>query len=276
MSQDNVTIDSMIYLTYETLVVRCLVNCFLSLPINLYIAIIIFSTPHLYKIPRIIFQLNLILCNLISLFVIVLETINSITSYELIFRNLVCIINDLPSRLFYFNLMLALIDRYVANSRSDQWYREKVTVGRVIFSTLILNLALALTWICVGQWALVNYGLSLVLIITCPIFTIILNRTALDAIAEVALDDGISEWTRIEREATTMLIVGTEILLLLPLPLIVFTIFDYLIVCLPTQDAQCIDIFFALVPYLKMIIEIHSIVHPALFLRKNKEFFSSL
>ena len=253
------------YSFIETMFTRCLIYCFLCLPVNLYIAIVIISSPHLYQRPHNIFHLNLIFCNIFNLLAIILETINLINPGNLL-CDMIVFIDSLPSLLFYFNLFLALIDQYFVITQTD--YREMFTVYRIAICTPIFNLVMAsiLKWVFIGRWTPASCAFNIahtatlctflfIIFVSCLILNIILERK------------------QPEIEETRALIRNAAALLLLPIPLLVFTIFDYLLICLTAQDSDCISTFFSLVPFLKMVTELHSFVHPALFLYKNNEFF---
>ena len=126
----------------------------IGLPLNLYIAIKIMFKRRLYSKPRNIFQLSFAFCNIFSLAV---TNILEIIYHSVLTKNeTICLFyvsfGALPCFLFFFNLLLSLIDRYVA-MYNPLWHRRKVTVKNVIFWLLILNLALAVgvKWIYVGQ-----------------------------------------------------------------------------------------------------------------------------
>ena len=123
-----------------------------GLPLNFYIALKIMFKRRLNSKPRNIFQLSFSFCNIISLGVTnILEIIHHLRPNDNVCRLYVAI-GALPSFLFFFNLLLSLMDRYVAISY-PLWHRNKVSVNSVIFWLLLLNLALTVgvKWIYVGQ-----------------------------------------------------------------------------------------------------------------------------
>ena len=138
-------------ISFALFVIDCI--CVLvGLPLNFYIALKIMFKRRLYSKPRNIFQLSFSFCNITSLGVTnVLEIIYYLRPNDTVCR-LYVTIGALPSFLFFFNLLLSLMDRYVAISY-PLWHRNKVSVKSVIFWLLLLNLALTVgvKWIYVGQ-----------------------------------------------------------------------------------------------------------------------------
>ena len=124
--------------------------CLVGVPLNLYIAITLIINPHLNDKPRNILQLSLVLCNIFTLVVVVVELVYYYFPSEEVCLVYVSIV-DLPYLAFFLNLLLTLIDRHVAITR-PLLHRDKVTVRGVIFWLIILNIALALAvnWVHIG------------------------------------------------------------------------------------------------------------------------------
>ena len=124
--------------------------CLLGLPLNFYMAKLILCDRRLRKKPRNIFLVDMIICNIFTLFTASLEILNFFWSNETVCKIYVSI-TGLSYVSFYFNLLLSLIDRFVA-IKLPFWHRRKVTAKLAIFSLLIINLGLllAVKWIYVG------------------------------------------------------------------------------------------------------------------------------
>lgn len=289
----------------DILFIRLLLSWIVGLPTNLFIAFAIGCNSQLNKSPRNIFQLILVLCNLLHLFVLGLDIVYYIKPSDLLCK-ITIFIDTLPSELFFFNLLLALIDRYLASTRHELWYREKITVSRIIFWVPILNLALAaaMKWVFIGQFApltcsynIIHHetlvGTLLIQFLCCLIFNILLEwidtrqrllsyQQSPEAEIEMAEPSNDNEenphlpatFAHLEREAARSLIVGVAIILLLPMPLIIFTS-NYFIICFPVNDSDCTSTYLSYVPYFQMALELHSIIHPVLLLCRSKEISSS-
>lgn len=128
-----------------TLVIHCTCSI-VGLPLNTFIAAKILCSNRLKSKPKYIFLFTLVLCNIFTLVTAVDEIVYFFYPNESVCRFFISI-NELPYCLFFFNLLLALIDRYVAMD-DPIWHHQKVTIRFVIFWIGVLNavLALALNW----------------------------------------------------------------------------------------------------------------------------------
>lgn len=124
--------------------------CLVGLPLNLLIVIKIVISPHLNCIPRNILQLSLILCNIFTLIVVVVELVYYYSPSDEVCKVYVSIV-DLPYLAFFLNLLLTMIDRHVAIT-DPLWHRENITVYGVSFWLVFLDMSLALgvNWVHIG------------------------------------------------------------------------------------------------------------------------------
>ena len=81
---------------------------------------------------------------------------------------------------------------------------------------------------------------------------------------------------RMEMEAARVFIAGVIPLLLLPCPLLSFTLFH--LICLVIHPSnppgQCSNTIW-LAPYFKQLVTLHAVVHPIVYLCRSKELFNS-
>ena len=138
---------SCVHLMYILSYLHDLISCLVGLPANLIIVFRIILKERLYSKPRNILLLNITLCNIHTLIIDLIEMVHYLRPSEetcLAYISLIGLSYDL----FFFNVFLSLLDRYVAISH-PMWHRQKVTVSQVIVWTLGLNvsLVLAIKWI---------------------------------------------------------------------------------------------------------------------------------
>ena len=158
--------------------------CLFGLPLNFYMAVRIVSDFRLRNKPKNIFLLDMIICNIFTLFTASLEILNFFWLNETLCKVYVSIVG-LSYIAFYFNLLLSLIDRFVAITRPF-WHRRNITAKLVIVWLLVFNLSLAVAfkWIYVGgtvplrceiqiSHGLTFQGILLVELVACIIFHII-------------------------------------------------------------------------------------------------------
>lgn len=129
-----------------TLTIHC-ICCTIGLPLNIFIALKIIRNSRLYSKPRYIFLLTLVMCNIFTLLTAVDEVVYYLWPNESVCKFFISI-NELPYILFFFNLLLSLINRYIAMAR-PMWHHQNVTVAFVLFWIIVLNLtlALAINWV---------------------------------------------------------------------------------------------------------------------------------
>ena len=129
-----------------TLTIHC-ICCTVGLPLNMFIAVKIMRNCRLYNKPRYIFLLTLVMCNIFTLLTAVDEIVYYVWPNESVCKFFISI-NEVPYILFFFNLLLSLINRYVAMAR-PMWHHQKVTVPFVVFWLVVFNvtLALAINWV---------------------------------------------------------------------------------------------------------------------------------
>jgi len=159
--------------------------CTIGLPLNLFIALgICDRKKKLYEKPRNILLLSLIVCNILTLLMAIDEIVYYFWPDESVCRLFVTVI-ELPYILFFFNLLLSLVDRYVAMAR-PVWHHNNVTVSFVSFWIVVLNaaLALAVNWVYISGSAQLRCQIEmsqaktldatlLVLCVSCIVFTIV-------------------------------------------------------------------------------------------------------
>ena len=159
------------------------VCCLIGLPLNFYIVIRIIGQK-LYEKPRNILLLAMVICNILTLLMSIDDIVYFFYPNESLCRLFVTVI-ELPYILFFFNLLLSLIDRFVAMVK-PMWHHQNVTVPLVIFWIVVLNaaLALALNWVYISGMAELKCQIQtshattadsvlLVLCVSCIIFTIV-------------------------------------------------------------------------------------------------------
>ena len=80
---------------------------------------------------------------------------------------------------------------------------------------------------------------------------------------------------RMELEASRVFITGVTPLLLLPCPLIGFTVFHLICLALNSTggSGQCNNSVW-MAPYFKQLVTLHAVVHPLIYLCRSKEFFA--
>ena len=114
-------IDSNIFL----LVTKC-ISSVIGIPLNLLVAIIIIRLRRLYSKPRHIFLLGIILSDLFIYVPVIIEFIYWIVPSNYICEAYVAVV-DLPYAALLLNMLLALVDRYVA-IKIPLWHRKRITV----------------------------------------------------------------------------------------------------------------------------------------------------
>ena len=144
------------------LFVTHLVCCLIGLPLNIIIAMVIVKMRRLRCKPRNIFMLGIFNSNFLSLTTAAIEM-----AYFLSPNDDICIfyvsVVGLPYCIFFLNLLLALIDRYVAITR-PLWYRDNVTVRGVLIVQLSLTALLSMGLKSVYIFQIVPLGCEIQLI----------------------------------------------------------------------------------------------------------------
>jgi len=151
-----------------------IVCCFVGLVLNLIMACEILRKRRLNSKPRNIFQLNLVLCNIFTLFTATVEIVYYFWPDDQVCLVFTAIVG-VSYVAFFLNLLLSLIDRYLAISR-PLWHRGKVTVSWVIFCQLFLTIlfALIMKWIYVGGVAQVRCEIPVVAMVTFQVTILVL------------------------------------------------------------------------------------------------------
>ena len=109
-------------------------SCFFGIPPNMFIAIVVIRLRRLHSKPRNIFLLGIIFSNLFTFVPAFMEMIYWVLPLEIVCQAYVAVVG-LPNMILLWNMLLALVDRYVA-IQYPIWHREKVTVRRVIYFLL--------------------------------------------------------------------------------------------------------------------------------------------
>ena len=122
------------------LIITKVLSCFIGIPLNVFVAIIIIRLRRLHSKPRNIFLLGIIFSNLLTFVPALIEVIYWILPLDIVCQSYVAV-GGLPNTLLLWNMLLALIDRYVA-IKYPIWHREKVTVRRVIYFLLFSSVFL--------------------------------------------------------------------------------------------------------------------------------------
>ena len=136
-------------------VVDC-ICCIIGLPLNFYMAATILCKKRLKRKAKNMFQMALALCDIFTLSMALIRIVYYFHPSEklcLVFTSLCA----LPYNAFFFNLLLSLIDRYVAITHPI-WHRNKMSIRFVILwqILLILLLVLAVKWVYIGQFIPLN------------------------------------------------------------------------------------------------------------------------
>ena len=122
------------------LIITKVLSCFIGIPLNVFVAIIIIRLRRLHSKPRNIFLLGIIFSNLLTFVPALIEVIYWVLPLDIVCQSYVAV-SALPNTLLLWNMLLALIDRYVA-IKYPIWHREKVTVRRVIYFLLFSSVFL--------------------------------------------------------------------------------------------------------------------------------------
>ena len=122
------------------LIITKVLSCFIGIPLNVFVAIIIIRLRRLHSKPRNIFLLGIIFSNLLTFVPALIEVIYWVLPLDIVCQSYVAV-GGLPNTLLLWNMLLALIDRYVA-IKYPIWHREKVTVRRVIYFLLFSSVFL--------------------------------------------------------------------------------------------------------------------------------------
>ena len=122
------------------LIITKVLSCFIGIPLNVFVAIIIIRLRRLHSKPRNIFFLGIIFSNLLTFVPALIEVIYWVLPLDIVCQSYVAV-SALPNTLLLWNMLLALIDRYVA-IKYPIWHREKVTVRRVIYFLLFSSVFL--------------------------------------------------------------------------------------------------------------------------------------
>ena len=171
---------SPIDLNFNTLISHS-VCCSIGLPLNLIIVYFIIGQRRLNRSkPRNMFQLNLVMCNILTLFTAIIEIlyyffslVDSKHQHEmcLLFTSIV----GLSYVAFFLNLLLSLIDRYVAIS-DPLWHRANVTIPLVLFCQISLTIlfSLIVKWPYLSGLVNVECEIPLVALVTFQVTILVL------------------------------------------------------------------------------------------------------
>ena len=124
------------------IVVIHIICCCAGIPLNAFIAIVILRLKRLNRKPRNIFLFGIIFSNLLSFVTVIIEIVYFFHPSDLMCRIYVAAIG--PSYvIFFYNLLLAVLDRYVAISHPLQ-HRKCVTTRNVIICQIIGSVLLTI------------------------------------------------------------------------------------------------------------------------------------
>lgn len=279
-----------------TVIVHCI--CSLTgLPLNLRLAFGIILDKELYTKPRNIILLSRVLCNIFTLIMAVDEIIYFFWPNNDVCRFFISVF-ELPYVLFFLNRLLALIERCVAVAYPI-WYHERVTVQFTLSWLVVLNaaLALAVNWIyitgvapllCEIQFShAITLDVTLLfLCISCIVFRMIDYRQKNKIVPPMNVNDDNPRSVEMHNETLNQqpLSAGTETniravifdvlrLLLLPFSVLAFT-FTHLVCLQAYSEANFCSYIVWSTPYFKELVTFHTVIHPVVFLRHNRHFFS--
>ena len=297
--------DSNIYLVFVLGVL-----CFFGLPLNFDIVLRIVYDKCLRRKPRYIFQLSATFSSIFILLVDIIQISNFIfapDSHRLLYQFFMAI-HGLPYVALLFNLLLSLIDSFFSVT-FPLTHLRKVTVRPVIIALAILNLLLifGVKWVFIsGELPLICAiqdrhfqtleVIGIVLFVLCLIFLVVDYIQTLKLLPgasralpqqqqqeEIELDAqddderhlSVSTLRRWELEATQLFLVGLFPLLLLPLALLVFILYNYIACSWSSAATDLCHDFNWLIPYTGVtIMSIHAIVNPIVSRCFNKDFTS--
>ena len=272
-----------------TVVVHCI--CSLTgLPLNLRLAIGIIIDKELYSKSRNIILLSRVLCNIFTLVMAVDEIIYFFWPNDYVCRFFISVF-ELPYVLFFLNRLLSLIDRCVATAYPI-WHHEKVTVLFTLSWLVVLNaaLALAVNWIyitgvapllCEIQFShAITLDVTLLfLCISCIVISIIdcyqkKSEPSLDVTDDnPQQNDAMNESSGMMETVRTVMFDIVR-LLLLPFAVLSFT-FTHLVCLQVYSEANFCSSIVWLTPYFKELVTFHTVIHPIVFLRRNRDLFST-
>ena len=311
--------------------------CVIGLPLNCYMVAMILFKKRLKRRAKNIFQLALALSDIFTLCVALVRTVYYLHPSEelcLIYIS----ISGLAYILFFFNLLLSLVDRYVAMTRPI-WHRNKVTVRFVILWLIVLNLVLciAVKWVYISRMVPLrckfrsSHSLSIQVImavelIACVAFHIAgylkakqmlqSSRTISVSTAAVNKDDmkkkkcsrsinkrrkeqrveeeiemkplsfvhhhhpvdnkitihrSKSSVANLEMKATRSFLIGVIPLLVLPCPMLLYSL-SFNLICIPLYGGDKCGDFAWLYPYFRAVIGLHVLVYVIITVASNKDF----
>lgn len=287
--------------------------CFISLPANLCVAILMLKR-HLVSKARHIILLHLVLSSLFTSF----NDIIAIIYYIWPMESLCCIYEStigLSYVAFCFNLLLSLIDHCVAIT-NPLWHRRNVTLRPTIIWPFVLNfiLALSVKWMFISGTALqmccaiqvVHFEALvvtwLVLCLSCLIFLVIVyvktwqvlprpSRTVNVQVETILIDVPSNTKSKLERTNTGMSVhmgndaitrmelEATKTFLIGAIPLLLLPLPGLIysfstLICLYQGTAQNCDTMTSLVAYFEKLMSLHAVVHPITNLLINKDLAS--
>lgn len=291
--KNNINLDlNPINKSKEALLIRSLL-CILALLTNSCLIKFMSSAKNLFNCPRSIFQLILIFCNMLSTLVNTLKIVYSFRSNDDLLCRILVFVGGLPSQLFYLNLSIALIDRYLAMKKTALKYRQTVTIKRIVICVPILNLILILLlkWVFISGLApltcshnlgdIGTFGVTLFIQFVCCLMlnlhchcqevklrlsrppTLRMSAIGRSSLAQQEAtgmdnDDRFLSRAQLERQEARTLIISTIILLPSIAAFIILTFF--------VTGYVCDTIYWSMVPYFHIVIDLHSILHPMWFL----------
>lgn len=141
------------------IVVIHIICCCAGVPLNAFIAIVILRLKSLNCKPRNIFLFGIIFSNLLSFATVIIEIVYFFHPNDLMCRIYVAAVG--PSYvIFFYNLLLAVLDRYAAISHPLQ-HRKWVTTRNVIICQMIGSVILTM----IVKWVYISDVLPLVCVI---------------------------------------------------------------------------------------------------------------
>ena len=119
-----------------------IICCCAGIPLNAFIAIIILRSRRLHRKPRNIFLLGIVVSNLLSFISVIIEIVFYFHPSDFVCRIYVAVVS--PSYvIFFYNLFLALLDRYAAISH-PLLHRKWVTTRNVIICQVVGSIILCI------------------------------------------------------------------------------------------------------------------------------------
>ena len=291
--------------------------CVIGLPFSFYMAAMILCKKRLKRRAKNIFLLAI---GFSDTFILSMTLIRIV--YYLKPNGQLCSLYEavgvLPYILFFFNLLLSLIDRYVAINHPI-WHRNKVTVRFVILCQIVLNfvLSLAVKWVFLSHTIPFSCEIRFSHSVTCQLILVVelilciafhvagytkVKRMLQSSTRSISVkyakkntkskssnqqqnknikmiyDNKIitihrskAKLSNLEMKATRSFLVGVIPLLVLPCPILLYTL-SFNLICIPLYGGDKCANYAWIFPYFRALIAFHVIIYVVITVVRNKDF----